>query len=518
MGPSEQDEIERKYDVDPRTVFPNLAEVEGVMSVRPPEEFQLEAVYFDTPRLDLARKGITLRRRSGGRDAGWHLKLPVGPDTRTEVHEPLGDDAESVPAPLRARVRALVLARPLAPIAKVSTVRREYALGDGDGTVLAWVCDDEVKAQRLEASQGSGGSEGSEPVQSWREWELELERGAHELLDAVEERLLAAGALPAASASKLARALGGPPPDERPQPSDTEQAEGATGQLLLAHLAQHTARLREQDAGVRAGTPEAIHRLRIAARRLRSALTTFGPLLDREVTDPVREELRWLGESLAEARDAQVLREHLTGLLAGQPPELVIGSVGVRIDDQLSAAFQTGRERALETLDSERYLRLLDTLDDLIDSAPLTPGADVAAQKGMSRLLARDVKRLRRAVRAIDDAEDPTARDIALHEARKKAKRLRYAAEMATPALGKQARSLGASAKKVQQALGIHQDSVIARERLREYGVQAHLEGDNTFTFGRLHALEQSRGERAESDFAKAWRKFRHKRLHRWVG
>ncbi len=292
---------------------------------------------------------------------------------------------------------------------------------------------------------------------------------------------------------------------------------GTVGQLLVAQLAEHTAKLQAHDSGVRAGRAESIHRLRIAARRLRSAMSTYAPLLDRTVTDPVRDELRWLGASLAQARDAQVMREHLRALIADESPELVIGSVATRIDDQLSAAYQTGREHALAALDSDRYFRLLDALEGLVDSPPLRPTADRAAKKGAARLLRRDARRLHREVRAISSAEEPEDRDTAFHEARKKAKRLRYAAEGATPAVGKRARSLARSAKKVQEALGAHQDSVIARERLREYGMQAHLEGDNAFTFGRLHALEQARADRAAVDFAAAWSTLR-KKESRWFG
>jgi CHAD domain-containing protein len=514
----DSEEIERKYDVGSDVVFPNLADVEGVSSVRQPDEFQLEAVYFDTPDLDLGRRGLTLRRRSGGTDAGWHLKLPRSGDTRTEVHEPLGDDEASVPAALCARVRAIVRDRPLVPVARVSTVRREYALQDGGGTVLARVCDDQVQATPLAGGQDAAGSSRSDAVQSWREWELELDGGAEVLLDPVEEHLLAAGASPAASASKLARTLGDLSSEERAQPSARELKKGTARQVLVAHLAEHTSRLHAQDAAVRTGEAEGVHQLRIAARRLRSTLATCRPLLDREVTDPVRDELRWLGEVFGPARDAQVLREHLTGVLAEQPADLVVGEVASRVDDELSAAFHAGRERALESLDSARYLRLLDALDGLIASPPFTVAADAPAKKAVRRLLARDVKRLRREVHAIDSAEDPTARDIAFHEARKKAKRLRYAAEMAEPVLGKRARSLAKAAKKIQTALGVHQDSVVARQRLRELAMQAHLDGDNAFTFGRLHALEQARAEGVETEFADAWRTFRHKQLHRWTG
>ena len=80
---ADQDEIERKYDVGSEVVFPDLSAVSGVGSVGQPEEFQLEATYFDTPALDLARRGLTLRRRTGGTDEGWHLKLPRSGESRT---------------------------------------------------------------------------------------------------------------------------------------------------------------------------------------------------------------------------------------------------------------------------------------------------------------------------------------------------------------------------------------------------------------------------------------------------
>ena len=513
MGRSQQDEIERKYDVGAETVFPNLAEVGVVAAVGQPEELRLEAVYFDTAGLDLARQGVTLRRRTGGHDAGWHLKLPKGGDTRTEVHEPLGeDDSETAPDSLVGQVRAIVRDRPLGPVVRLATTRREYALRDDEGAVLATVCDDEVRAQRLDGGTGSP----SAAAQSWREWEVELDGGAEDLLDVLEEELRDAGASPSGSASKLRRALGELPSAGPPGLDDLSK--GAARAVLAAHLAEHTARLQTQDRAVRTGQAEGIHKLRIAARRLRSALSTWRPLLDQDATEPVREELRWLGGALAPARDAQVLREHLADVLAVQPAELVAGSVAARIDDQLGAAYRTGREQALEQLDSSRYFRLLDALDVLIESPPLGSDAEEPAKKVLERLLRRDTKRLRRAVRAIQAAPEPgRQRDVAFHEARKKAKRLRYAGEMAEPVLGKKARSLAKSAKKVQEALGVHQDSVVARERLREMGMQAHLDGENAFTFGRLHGVEDGRAAGAEADFEKAWKKFRRKQLDRWT-
>jgi CHAD domain-containing protein len=129
-------------------------------------------------------------------------------------------------------------------------------------------------------------------------------------------------------------------------------------------------------------------------------------------------------------------------------------------------------------------------------------------------LLARDVKRLRRAARNNARADDPHQHDQALHEVRKKAKRLRYAAESAVPVLPRAGR-LAASAKRVQEALGEHQDTVVARRKLREYGARTHLTGENGFTFGRLHALEQARAHDAEQRFEKAWARLTRKKATR---
>jgi hypothetical protein len=185
MGSRTQDEIERKLDVDAEAVFPSLAGVDGVSAVGQPAELELVAVYFDTPGLDLARNGITLRRRTGGDDAGWHLKVPRVTDTRTEHHLPLGRATKTVPHAILAPVRGIVRDRHLAEVARVSTRRREYPLLGGDSTVLATVCDDAVDAERLDVP---------DEVQSWREWEVELVDGDQRVLEAVESALLDAGA------------------------------------------------------------------------------------------------------------------------------------------------------------------------------------------------------------------------------------------------------------------------------------------------------------------------------------
>lgn len=190
-------EVERKFDADPGAPLPDLSG--AATAVTAPVEWQLEATYFDTADGQLARHRITLRRRTGGDDAGWHLKLPVAQDERTEVRLPLGDLTRTVPAALARQVRDITGSRPLVAIAVLHTTRVERRLLDGGGSTLALVADDTVRGRRLTA--------GAVDV-SWREVEVELVDGDTAFLDSVSERLRAAGLTPSGSASKLARVLG----------------------------------------------------------------------------------------------------------------------------------------------------------------------------------------------------------------------------------------------------------------------------------------------------------------------
>ena len=165
-------EIERKYEADVATAVPDLSGLPGVAGQTGPEEIQLEAEYYDTDDLRLLRAGITLRRRRGGSDEGWHLKLPAGPDARQELHRPLGR-SRVVPAEFARLVRVQARTAPLRPVARIATVRRQRVLLDEAGNSLAEVADDTVSAQSM----------GEETALSqWREIEVELTGGGRKLL------------------------------------------------------------------------------------------------------------------------------------------------------------------------------------------------------------------------------------------------------------------------------------------------------------------------------------------------
>jgi len=328
--------------------------------------------------------------------------------------------------------------------------------------------------------------------------------------------LVQCGAAPAATASKLVRALGDAVPETTAGKQD-ERAPQETAHLLLALVAQQTEEQLRQDAAVRAEQAEGVHKLRIAARRIRSAPHDLPDAARAGGREPAARGAALAGQALGPARDAQVLREHLDAVVDAETPELVLGPVLRRIDAELGAAHRAGIEEARRVLDSERYFRLLDALDELVAVPPLTSRGHVASRELVPRLLAQDDKKLRTAVRDVGRTEDPDSRDLAMHEARKKAKRLRYAAESAIPVFGKRAKSYSKKVKKLQTTLGLHQDSVVARGKLRELGIQANLSGENGFTFGRLHALEEWRADRAERDFYAAWDKLPAKKIRRWI-
>jgi inorganic triphosphatase YgiF len=196
-------ETEQKYDAAADFVLPDLNGLEGRAKAAGRQRYYLSATYFDTEELDLIKNRITLRRRVGGPDEGWHLKLPVRKDTRQEIRVPLSEgDTGTVPAQLAAQVEDVVAGRRLHPIAILDTERTVVTLTGQAGEPLAEVADDLVTATRLDEP-------GAEPV-TWREIEVEAAEGAKVggLLEAAGQALREAGARPSASASKLGRLLG----------------------------------------------------------------------------------------------------------------------------------------------------------------------------------------------------------------------------------------------------------------------------------------------------------------------
>ncbi|MET8095350.1 CYTH and CHAD domain-containing protein [Streptomyces sp. NPDC005236] len=515
-------EIERKYEgpaADGDTGMPDLSGVPGVAGVVDKGVAELDATYFDTPDQRLAAASLTLRRRTGGDDAGWHLKLPVSEGVRDEIQAPLSD---TVPRAIAGLVRSRVRDAELVPLVRLRSARDIRHLVDDSGALLAEVSLDRVRADRLGGGKGSA---------EWTELEVELaDDGDPAFLDKVEKKLRKAGLSRSASSSKLAKALGvtgeragkpggkhaGKPVSEKsvsgkPVPARTVPARPApeepvtAGDHVLAYLRAQYDAIVELDPAVRRDLPDSVHSMRVATRRMRSTFRSYGKILDRAVTDPIGDELKWLAGELGVDRDQEVLTERLTESLGRLPRTLLSGPVRTRLRTWAHARHGGSRRRLIAVLDGKRYMALLTRLDELVTDPPLLKTAGGDPGKVIAKAVRKDFGKVSDLVEQALDRPPGADRDHAMHEARKKAKRTRYAAEAASPALGGPAAGLVKSMKSLQSLLGDHQDSVMTRDALRELAALAHAAGESSFTYGVLYGREEQRAAAAEAALPGAW-------------
>ncbi|MCO6011349.1 CYTH and CHAD domain-containing protein [Actinoallomurus purpureus] len=485
-------ELERKYDADADFVLPDLRNAR--VEVGEPATHTLQARYFDTEDLRLAARGITLRRRQGGDDAGWHLKLPAGENTKREIQLPLGDDARAVPEELARLVTAHARGRPLVPVAEVETRRVERPLLDENGRVLAKLADDTVHAHPF------GRNDGEVRLMAWREIEIEAVTASDDFLAAVGDHLLGAGAREAAARSKLARTLETVPTTTRPS------ATGTAGGVLVTYLAKHYEEMLASDPLVRLADhdDDSVHRMRVAVRRMRSLLRTHRRMIASARAVGLDTELKWLADTLGEVRDLEVLRARFERRLADLPdadqrPTWLAG---------MATEEFRARDRLRAALSAPRYLAILDSVDVFLASPPLI---GERAARPARRETARTVTKawrtmLRRHAHAAGLPAGP-ARDAALHRARKAAKRARYTAEAAVPALGSPAKKLARRAARLQDLLGAHHDGVVAAGRLGDLARRPGTSAVEAFAMGRLAEREERDREREPRDLPAAVKK-----------
>ncbi|MGW1085212.1 CYTH and CHAD domain-containing protein [Streptomyces sp. NPDC002596] len=488
-------EIERKYEATVDTRLPDLTRVATVAAVDHRGVMELDAVYYDTEDHRLAADALTLRRRTGGSDAGWHLKFPVASGIRDEIRAPLSD---TLPDSLAGLLRSRVRETDLVPVVRLLSTRDVHHLLDADGALLAELSVDEVRAERLTGGSGTA---------AWTEIEVELaDDGDPAFLDAVERRLRKGGVRPSAAPSKLARALDETAPKRKKHPEgDGKPRPRTAGDHILAYARDQITAIVALDPAVRRDLPDSVHQMRVATRRLRSVFRTYRKIVDRAVTDPIGDELKWLAAELGVDRDQEVLDERFRTRIADLTRILVLGPVRSRLRIWSTARRSGSRRRTVGVLDGKRYLALLGTLDAFLADPPLLPAADRSPQDVLPRAVLKDYTRLATRIgHALDLPAGPN-RDVAMHQARKAAKRARYAGEAATPALGKPAKKFAKRMKAVQTVLGDHQDSVVAREALRTLAAQAHAAGESAFTWGLLYGHEEATAAARERELPGVW-------------
>ncbi|HZQ86126.1 MAG TPA: CHAD domain-containing protein [Acidimicrobiales bacterium] len=356
-------EREVKLGAWPGFQLPELDEVVPGARVELLPALRLAATYYDTPDLRLARWGATLRHRASSPatdEQPWTLKLPASPVPGALARRELGFPGHEsrVPAELVALVRGLSRGAPLVPVARLRTDRRRWELRDVLGARLLEIDDDEVSV----LVSGAGGR-GRRLAARFRELEVELADGTLDVLAAVVAKLRAAGAGEPDPTPKVVRALGPravEPPDVVAAPIGRRST---AGDVVRACIASSVARLFRHDPGVRLGGDiEDVHQARVATRRLRSDLRTFGPLVDAAWARGLRDELGWLADLLGAVRDADVLYERLHAQSRGLP------KVDADAADELLARLVRQQVEATAALHAamggHRYVSLLDRLVD----------------------------------------------------------------------------------------------------------------------------------------------------------
>jgi CHAD domain-containing protein len=518
MTISETVEVESKFEVDPDTPIPT-ADAFAPLVADEPVVHDLSATYYDTVDLALTRHKVTLRRRTGGDDAGWHLKLPSEAG-RVELQAPLDhgeDDRGGVPAEFVDAVAGLVRRRPLAPVARVDNRRHVMVLREPDGTAVVEFCDDHVSTESF-APDPAGA------VREWREWEAELvdpsRPGAPGHLATVAAACTAAGATTSSSSSKLARALG-------PLPGPADKGVSAVKDALREDL--H--RVLDHDPAARRVTMVGVHQMRVAVRGLRSTISSFDKELEADTAHAdldlaaLLEELKVLAAVLGKVRDIQVVDERLGALAAGYPEDVVSPQTRQRLRTELAAEERRAGVRVTAALGSDRYLDLLDRLHLLVEIAGTDPdpggqrdgtpeGATPAPAKekrretedmvlrGVDRQFAKFTKARTRTERDLEALDLTLAqREELTHVVRKRAKALRRNVGALRESDGLSVAPLRTACQRLHTVLGDVQDSVTARMWIRRIAKRAESAGESTFGFGVLFEHERGSSERALAGF-----------------
>jgi CHAD domain-containing protein len=272
--------------------------------------------------------------------------------------------------------------------------------------------------------------------------------------------------------------------------------------VLTALRAQRQA-IQTHERGARTGRdPEDLHEMRVAVRRLRAILRAGRAMFEREWTESLRGELKWLGTALGHVRDLDVLRASLQSRVRSLPaPERRIGAVLI---DDIDKDCAKARGSLRTALAGPRYRRLRRRLD-----AALRRPRVVAPELSLPDVAAKEFEKLRSAVK--DLPKHPG--DADLHAVRIKVKRARYAAELVRETAGRAGERFLDQAKALQDLLGDHQDSVVLERRLRETPDRA---AELRAVKSTLIKLERRRRKETRAAFREEWRKLKRRGRKAW--
>jgi CHAD domain-containing protein len=357
-------------------------------------------------------------------------------------------------------------------------------------------------------------TEGAQAGAAYREIEVEVLADA-ELFEPAVRVLTDAGAQPASSPSKGVRALVGdatlPPlidPGPRPKPKDP------AADAVAFHLRTQVTAIIEQDQRVRQRLPDAVHQYRVAARRLRSVLQAFSPLVEDAWGRALRDELGWAASVMGQSRDREVLEARLLDAVRALPVDVDGAAALVLIQRHLGAELDQANAGIDEALASERYATLMAALHQSAARPPTTDLADDKASRVLPPLVEASWHKLEKQARRLHDELE--GHDDHWHRTRIVAKRARYTVEACVPVFGRPAKKLARQLEAVTELLGEHQDAAIAAALMQQLATTARG-GRAIFAMGALFAQQRERVQRCRVEFVETWPRVSHSEWRSWL-
>ncbi|WP_436786093.1 CHAD domain-containing protein [Yinghuangia sp. YIM S10712] len=321
------------------------------------------------------------------------------------------------------------------------------------------------------------------------------------------------------------------PPRRAPETDAAPSASGRTaGDVLLDHLTAEAAEFLAQAPRVRDGGEDSAHRMRVAARRMRSSLRTCAPLVEAASAEALSTELRWMADCLAGERDNEVLLARLLDALDRLPVRSGTPRARAAVERRLRGGLAGGHDAALRALDSADFAALAEQLAKPRLGLTFAGKAAQPVGRVVPKLAAAAFRKLAKGADALPLAEAavPYAQPVPLsgeddeawHRVRILGKRARYAADLAAPEFGPPAKDLAKRMKAVTESLGTHQDAALAADVARELALSPRMGGAAAFVLGELYTVQRFAVAEARHSFATVWPTLRGRldEVARWGG
>ena len=490
--------VHRRFDVADEFELPAALAVGGPDAMDL-SDLVLVTTDWDTPDGRLAAWGHRLRHRqsSDGSERRWILSIRSGAASNGSGPPIIEVVREGPPTAPPSGLTQLVIGttrgEELVPVVVVTTHRSRRILRRG----RVELADEQISVRTPD-----------DAAPQWlRQIQLQpIQQHAERDLRRVGRVLLDGGAEPAAR-SEPGR------PTTISRPAIELRADSDVGTIARAAVVRGVHRLRTNEPLARLDDQiEAIHQCRVATRGLRSDLASLGPVLDAAWAGQLRQELRWIAEPIGAVRDLDVLAARIDARRQqlGSSDELAVSA----LVDAVRRQRRRRHQELLTELDSERYLRLLEDLANAERSVPLDPEVSATAlgEPLLRRMTATAWKRAVRTAHHLGDEPDPAD----LHALRKRVKRTRAAAQLATPVIGAEARRFAKRLATLQDVLGDLNDSVVTRRWLEAEAPELDP-GPVAFVAGRIAERETRHAERLQAEWRAVWDELRTPHLTRWL-